>query len=166
MSNLKHLKYFKNYIVEQMEGQFDEEGNPIAPAPVDNIHSFLFLGENEDGDYKYPDGSSAKSIQTFEIAESDLKKWLDSNVVANKSEDSLSENAIKVKKNNLLDYISGSKTGLSPDDMDYINKFKNNVVANIIGKRSHSIDVIFPKGGGVPSTDSFTTTFIILPSKK
>jgi hypothetical protein len=154
------------YIKEQMEGQFDEDGNPIAPAPVDNIYSFLFLEEDETGDYSYPDGSSTKSIQTYTVVESELKDWLESNIVSDEKNNQFTDNAIKVKKKNLMDYISGNKSNLSPEDREFVYKFKNNVISEIVGKPARKIDVIFPKGGGIPSTNSFSTTFIILPPKK
>lgn len=164
MTELKHLKYYKNYIAEQVGG-FDEEGNPIAPAPVEKVFSFLFLDDNESGEYVYPDGSSTTSHETYSISETELKNWLESNIVSDENNDKFSDNAIKVKKKNLLNYISGNKNNISPEDKEFLYKFKSNVLSEIVGKKTHSVDIIFPKGGGIPSSDSFATTFITLPKK-
>lgn len=165
MGDLKHLKYYQKYIKEQAEQMVDDEGNPIAAfSPPEDTYSFLFIDEEDIGNYKYPDGSSYSSYPTFEISKSDLEDWLNSNVVSD-DDNQMSENAMKVKKENLMDYVAGKKSNLSPEDREFMYKFKNNVLADVIAKKIYDTDVTFSNKDQEPSTESFNTTFIILPVK-
>lgn len=165
MYSFKHLKKYQTYIKEQAEALVDADGNPIAPAPQREVFSFLFIDEGDVGDYKYPDGSSVKSYPTYEIAKDDLEKWLNSNVISTDDEQ-LSQTAIDVRKENILNYIEGTRANLSPDDKNILNKFKNNVLSEIVANKVNQTDVIFSNKNNEPSTEAFSTTFIILPTDK
>jgi hypothetical protein len=165
MHSFKYLKKYQTYIKEQAEAPVDADGNPIMAAPPVDVYSFLFIEEGETGDYKYPDGSSVKSYPTFEISKDDLEQWLSSNVISTDDEQ-LSPDAIDVRKKNLLDYISGTRSNLSPNDKEMLYKFKNNVLSDIVAKKTIQTDVIFSRGENTPTTDAFNVTFIILPEKK
>lgn len=162
MQDLKYIKYFKNYLAEQ-DMSTDDAGLPAA-APKSEDYYFLFLDEDQRGEYKYPDGSSTSAIQSYQISQADLNKWLDSNVTSH-DKNELSDNAIKVKKDTLKEYIAGDKNQLSPEDKHYAHKFKNSVLSDQLAKKAGNVDVIFSKDKNEPTTDAFNTTFIILPVK-
>lgn len=161
--DLKHLKYFSNYIAEQ---DFSED--PIAAegeksvAPKEPIYSFIFIDKDDDGSYTYPDGSSSRRYDTYEIKKLDLNNWIDKNITVN---DGLSKSAVDVKRKAFLDYISGVKSSLAPDDKKYIEKFKNSVKTEVIAKQIQDTEVIFSNKDKRPTTDSVDVTFITLPEK-
>ena len=125
MQDLKYLKYFGNYIAEQEMPQVDEEGN-VIPVPKEDVYSFLFIDQGDTGDYKYPDGSSSRSYNSFEISKGDLEDWLESNV-SKTIDDTLTDNEIEVRRNSIFDFISGINSNLSPENKKFVQSFRNNV---------------------------------------
>jgi hypothetical protein len=156
MKNLRHIKYYSNYIAEQ---DFGADGQPVAPAPVDPVYSFIFIEEGDKGDYSFPNGSSSKSYPSYELSQKDLDKWL--NQAFNNSDYSKSESDIK--KNSLKEYIIGTKKSVTPELKDIVEKFKNAVVSDIIGQKIQNTEVIFNEDDDIPTTDSIEVTFIITP---
>lgn len=163
----KHLKYLKNYskyLVEQDMGMPADPAAAGAPPPQVK-YNFIFIPEAEKGSKKYPDGSSYEIFPSYEIAETDLDKWLDSNIVSSKEKE-LADSAIKVKKTSLKDFISGKKDKISPEDIGFIEKFKNSVSTDMKGTKKDDIEVIFSQSNGTPYTNDLDVTFIIIPKKK
>jgi hypothetical protein len=160
VQKLKHLKYFSNYIAEQ-DFAADVPVDGATPAPQkEPIYSVLFIEKgDEGGDYTYPDGSSSKRYSTYQIRKDELTKWVDKNVV--EKEGVLSKSAVKVKKESLIDYISGIKDNVTPDDKEFVEKFKNAIQTGMEGKQIQDTEVIFSPKHKVPSTDSVDVTFII-----
>lgn len=158
---LKFIKFFSNYIAEQeLDDSLGGEGS--VAKPKEQVYSFLFIEEGENGDYRYPDGSSSKRFPTYQISKPGLDKWLDTNI---KSADS-SESAAKVKRKSISEYVEGKKVSITPDDKEIIIKFKNSVITRMIGKKIQDTEVVFPNGDGKnPSTDEIDVTFIIIPKK-
>jgi len=157
--NLKHLKYFSNYIAEQDMGEMQVDGAQQAAAPVEPIYSVLFIEEGGKGtDYTYPDGSTSKRYATYVIRKENLEKWIDKAVSTDSTK--LSKNAIDVKRIAIFDYIAGIKDSVTPDDKEFIEKFKHAITTGMEGKRTQDTEVIFSPGDKVPMTDSVEVTFI------
>ena len=162
--NLKYLKYFKSYIAEQdFTADTAADGN-VSAAPKEPIFSFIFLVDDDKNkpDYTYPDGSSAKTYSTYEIKKQDLDIWITDNIVEGEG---LAKSAVKVKRKAFLEFISGVKSSVTPDDKQYVEKFKNAVVTGSEGKKIQDTEVIFSPKEDKPSTDSVDVTFIRLPKK-
>lgn len=160
MQNLKYIKYFKNYIAEQDFGAMEDPMAAAAQAaPVEKIHAFIFIEDGDEGDYTYPDGSSSKRYPTYEITETDLNKWLDKLFDG----EELAKSAADVKKQALKEYIIGEKSGVTPDDKKYVEKFKNAVETEIEGSKKEDTEVLFHPDEDVPTTDSIEVTFITTP---
>lgn len=162
--NLKYLKNYSKYIVEQ---DMAVPADPAAAggAPPQTKYNFIFIPEGEKGTRKYPDGSSYEIFTSYEIAEADLDKWLDTNIVSSKEKE-LADSAIKVKKSSIKDFIAGKKDKISPDDIGFIEKFKNSVSSDMKGTKKDDIEVIFSQSDGIPYTNDLDVTFIIIPKKK
>jgi hypothetical protein len=160
IQKLKHLKYFSNYIAEQeMPGEMPMDGSAPNPqaAPTDPVFKFLFLNKNEEeGDYKYPDGSSSKRYNTYQITKTQLIAWLDKNITGGSAE---------TKRKSILEYISGDKSSITPNDKKYIESFKNAVTSEMEGKQTQDTEVIFSPSDRKPTTDVIDVTFIITPDK-
>jgi hypothetical protein len=158
-NNLKHLKYFSNYIVEQDFGAEAPMDGAAAPAP-EPIYSVLFIEKgDEGGDYTYPDGSSSKRYTTYEIKKNELKDWVEATIVIDA--DGLSKTAAEVKRAALMDYISGVKDGVTPDDKKYVDKFKNAIQTGMKGKKIQDTEVVFSPKEKIPTTNEVDVTFII-----
>jgi hypothetical protein len=157
--NLKHLKYFSNYIAEQdFGGEMPAEGAAPAPAP-EPIYSVLFIEEgDEGGDYTYPDGSSSKRYSTYTIKKAELEKWLETTIDEESS--GLSKSAVGVKRDALHDYIAGLKDSVTPDDKEYVEKFKHSIQTGMEGKQTQDTEVIFSPKEKIPTTDEVEVTFI------
>ena len=161
--DLKHLKYFKNYIAEQ-EFPAEPGAGAAAAAPKEPIFSFIFIEHGDDAkvDYTFPDGSSSKNYPTYEIKKPDLDLWIEDNIVEGEG---LAKSAVKIKRKAFLEFISGVKSSVTPDDKEYIEKFKNAVVTGSEGRKIQDTEVIFAKSDRNPTTDSVDVTFITLPKK-
>lgn len=159
--DLKHLKYFSNYIAEQDMAAMPAEGAAPAAPPAEPIYPVLFIEEgNEGSDYTYPDGSTSKRYSTYVIRKTDLEKWIDKAV----GEDStgLSKSAVDVKRISIFDYIAGIKDSVTPDDKQFIEKFKNAIQTGMEGKQTQDTEVVFSAKEKEPSTDSVDVTFITI----
>jgi hypothetical protein len=163
-NNLKHLKYFSNYITEQdFSGAMPGEGAAPAPAPIP-VYTVLFIEKgDEGGDYTYPDGSSSKRYSTYQIKRDELEKWLESTI---NDSSGLSKSAIKVKRDSLHDYIAGIKSSVTPDDKEYVGKFKNSIQTGMEGRKTQDTEVIFSNKEKIPTTDDIEVTFITIDKLK
>jgi len=159
--NLKHLKYFTNYIAEQEMPA--EEGAAVA-APKEPKFSFIFIESDDEGDYTYPDGSSSRRYNTYEIKKPELEKWIDANIVVDEDK-GMTKSAVDVKRKAMFEFISGIKSSLTPDDKQYIEKFKNAITTGMEGRQIQDTDVIFSPKDKRPTTDSVDVTFITIPKK-
>lgn len=164
--NLKYLKNYSRYIVEQdMAMPADPAAAGGAAPPAQAKYNFIFIPDGEKGTRKYPDGSSYEIFPSYEIAEADLDKWLDTNIVSSKEKE-LADSAIKVKKTTIKDFIAGKKDKISPEDVGFIEKFKNSVSSDMKGTKKDDVEVIFSQTDGIPYTNDLDVTFIIIPKKK
>ena len=162
IQDLKYIKYYKNYLIEQ---EMDEE-MPVQAAPKDPIYSFLFIDKDDTGTYKYPDGSSTSNYTTYTITKSELDKWINSNISALKDKD-LSDNSARIKRDSIFDYITGNKNQVTPDDKAIIRSFRNNVISELIGKKTKDTEITFPsKKENGPLTDEMEVTFIEIEKEK
>lgn len=161
MQNLKHLRYFDNYIAEQdMMGA--EPGAAVAPKEIDYI--FIFIEEGDEGEQKYPDGSSTKVYPTYSISKTGLDSWISSNV-KDIGKDKTATATIDIKKDAVSDYISGRKSTITPDNKQFLNTFKNQVKSEQVGERVGDTEVTFYGDGKTYGTDKIDVTFIVVPKK-
>jgi hypothetical protein len=163
--NFKYLKSYSKYILEQDMGMPADPAAGGAAPPPQKSYNFIFIPEGDRGSKKYPDGSSYEIYQSYEMPEPDLDKWLESNVISSKEKE-LADSALKVKRTALKEFISGKRDKLSPDDIDFIEKFKNTVSTTQKGAKRDNIEVIFSQKDGTPYTEDLDVTFIIIPKKK
>jgi hypothetical protein len=159
---MKHVKRYITFVNEQdmMGGDPNAEA---APAPKIDKYKFIFIEDGEQGDHRYPDGSSSKKYASFEVSKDDLDKWLSSNIISTK-ELKLSDSLIDVKKKAIFKYIAGEKSVLPPDSKILIDKFRKQVVNDQIGDKLKDIEVTFFSDGtfGCEEVDA---TFVIIPKK-
>ena len=163
-NNLKHLKYFSNYIAEQdFGGDMQADGAASVAAPADPIYPVLFIEEgNEGSDYTYPDGTTSKRYSTYVIKKADLEKWINKAISTDSTD--LSKSAVDVKRIAIFDYIAGIKDSVTPDDKKFIKKFKNAIHTGMEGKQIQDTEVMFSPHDKSPSTDSVDVTFITVKS--
>lgn len=135
------------------------ESTTLQAPSKEKKFTFIFIEDGVAGDYKYPDGSSSKRFPTYEITKTNLNKWLDKTV----KDEGLAKSAADIKKKAIMEYIGGTKSGVSPDDKNFIEQFKNAVTAESEGKKIQDTEVIFSPNKKVPTTDAIEVTFIILP---
>lgn len=160
MKDLRYIKRFKNYLLEQDFSDFSgtEGGDPSQPpTPVEKSFPFIFIDidkDNEDG-YKYPDGSFSKMYKTYKISEKELDKWINT---ALKS-DNMAKNEIEVKSKAFKEYVSGKKSSISPELKKIATKFKNEVQSDMIATKIEDTEVVM-SSDGEPSTNSIEITFI------
>lgn len=168
MKRMPHLKYYHEYIKEQLEDEamgMTDGDMQAAPAPKDQDHTMIFMKEGDKGTYKFPDGSTLHSYPTYKISGSNLSKWMDDSIKSTK-EENYSKGAISVKKKNLFDYIVGKKESIPPSDFQYLIKFKNAITSGQIGTKIKETEVVFSNRDNIPTTDDLEVTFIKIPKDK
>lgn len=159
---MKHLKRYLTFINEQDMMGMDPSQAPASP--VKNKYKFIFMEDGDEGDHRYPNGTSSKKYQSYEILGDDLDSWIDSNVIS-KKDNELSDSALKVKKSAILDYIRGEKSNIPPDSMDFISAFDNQVKNQTIGEKMKEVEITFFEDGSF-GTDEIDITIITTPKKK
>ena len=161
MQELKHLRYFDNYIYEQdMMG--GAEGAAAAPKEINYL--FVFIEEGDSGDHRYPDGSSSKTYPTYSISKTGLNDWITANV-KDIGEDKTAQSTIDIKRDAVSDYIAGRTSTITPDHKQFLITFKNQVKAERIGERVGDTEVTFYPEENSYGTDKIDVTFIIVPKK-
>lgn len=158
---MKHVKRFITFVNEQ--DMMGGDPNAAAAAPKVDKYKFIFMEDGEEGDHRYPDGTSSKKYPTFEISKDDLDKWLTSNIISTK-ELKLSDSLIDVKKKAISKYIGGDKPTLPPDSKILLDKFRKQVVNDQIGTKLSDIEVTF-YGDGKFGSEDVEVTFVIIPKK-
>lgn len=159
---MKHLKRYLTFINEQDMMGMDPSQAPATPT--DNKYKFIFMGKDEEGDNRYPNGTSSKKYQSYEILKSDLDSWIDSNIISKKDKE-LTDAALKIKKEAITDYIKGEKDNIPPDSLEFISNFMNQVKNQTIGSKLKDIEITFFEDGSYGS-DEVDITIIITPEKK
>jgi hypothetical protein len=162
---LKYIKSREQYLFEQDFGmggglgQTTGEQQPVEEKPI----KFLFLDKNlEFNSKKYPDGTAQGEYPVYSVMSKELESWLKSNIITS---DKLTDAVAKLRRNNILDIVSGKKVNISNDDLPFIEKLKNAVSTNIFAKKEPDLTVIFTTDG-IPSTEDVNITFIPIPNKK
>ena len=162
MNNLRYIKRFKNYLLEQEFADFADtgaSGESQPPKPAEKEYSFIFIDKDKDikNGYRYPDGSFSKLYNSYKISEKDLDNWIKTSFKS----DNMSKNEINVKSKALKSYISGEKSNVSPELKAILDKFKNEVQSGMQAKQVEDTEVVFSSNGD-PSTNSIEITFIEL----
>jgi hypothetical protein len=158
----KYIQKYSEFLLEQdaLTGM-GMPAAPAAPAPTIKKYEFLFMTGVDDAGTsrrKYPDGSTIIEYPSYSISAEDLSKWMDDNIISTDS-NKLNPSEIEVRKNNILELIKGTKENISNEDLPFIEKLKNAVSANLIGKKEPDITVVYTKDGD-PTTTDVNVTFI------
>jgi hypothetical protein len=150
----KHIYTYIDYLIEQ---DMSMVGAPAAPLPKKIIYPFLFMtGQDDAGNNrrKYPDGSVIIEYPCYSIDLDTLKEWIKTNIVDAK----LNSSELTIRHQNLEDIVKGDRTHIAPDDLPFIEKLKNAVSSNLVGKPAPDVSVIF--SNNVPTTEDVNVTFI------
>lgn len=154
----KHINNYVDFLLEQ-DMAAPMPGAPApGTAPAKKItYPFIFMTGPEDAGNskkKYPDGSIVIEYPRYSIEKEELKKWIQENIINSK----LSKPELEIRQANLENIVKGDKTNVSPEDLPFIEKLKNAVSANMVGKVESDITVVFTKDS--PTTDNVDVTFI------
>lgn len=156
MTKNKHIYNYSDFLIEQdMMG-----GAPAAPAPKKILYHFLFMTGPEDSGNnrrKYPDGSVIIEYPCYSMEDSILKSWIKENII-DSEKDKLHKSELEIRHKNLEDIVKGDRTNIAPDDLPFIEKLKNAVSANLVGRPEPDISVVFTDG--IPTTEDINVTFI------
>ncbi len=155
----KHITTFKDFLFEQdLAAPFA----PAATAPIKapTLYHFLFMTGPDDsgnGRKKYPDGSTIIEYPCYSINDESLSTWVKDNIVAT-DKIKLNSSELEIRRKNIIGIVKGDRVNISNDDLLFIEKLKNSVSSNIIGRREPDVTVIF--SDGVPTTNNINVTFI------
>jgi hypothetical protein len=163
----KHIKKYSDFLFEQdmaappmMPGAPPAPGTPGAPGAKQVEYTFIFMTGPEDAGTsrrKYPDGSVVIEYPCYSIKKDKLLAWIKENVISSEKND-LNKPEIEVRQKSLEDIIKGDRTNTSDDDLQFIEKLKNAVSANLIAKKLPDVTVVF--SNGIPTTDEIEVTFV------
>ena len=158
---LKYILPRQGFLLEQDFGMAQEGGE--AAAPKESAMKFLFLDpEMEEKRKKYPDGSISADYPVFSSLRGELEDWVDKNIIKT-DKNKLNQSTEKLRRDNLINIVSGKKVNISEDDYPFIEKLKNAVSTDIFAKREATVTVVFTYSGE-PTIDDISITFI--PIKK
>jgi hypothetical protein len=155
----KYVHKYSDFLVEQ---DMTAMGMPVSvtPAPKKIEYHFLFMtGADDNGNKrrKYPDGSTIIEYPCYSIEANELSDWTKKNIVEPTAK-GLNKSEIDIRIKSLEEIVKGDRTNISNDDLPFIEKLKNAVSANIIGKVEPEVTVVF--SDGVPTTNDVNVTFI------
>lgn len=164
----KYITPYSTFLLEQdmMGGVPGAPGAPGAPAPKVERYKFIFLSNLDDSSIssrKYPDGSVIVKYPCYSITMPELEEWSAKNVISTAKLE-LNPSEVEVRKKNISNIVKGDKVNVTKDDKLFIEKLKNAIASNIIGKKEVEIEVIYPNDK-VPTTEHIDVTFIKLPEK-
>jgi hypothetical protein len=163
----KHIKTYSNFLLEQdMMGGMPGAPGGAAPAPKVERYKFIFLVNVDDASVpsrKYPDGSIIAKYPCYSITLPELEKWASSNIISTDKLE-LNPSEIELKRKNITQIVKGDKTNVTKDDKSFVEKLKNAVASNIIGKKEVDVEVVYANDK-VPTTEQIDVTFIKLPEK-
>jgi hypothetical protein len=165
MSN-KHIKKYLQFIFEQDLGA----GMPPMGAPQPGEagpkkevkYKVIFIDDDDKGVKKYPDGSASNNYQTYEATEQDVKKWATDNINPNK-EIKLTESALEIKRQMLIDLVKGKRSNFPPADEKFVAMLKNALSTGIFGSKGPKLTVFFSPKKDI-MTDDIETSFIMMKS--
>ncbi|CAB4158865.1 hypothetical protein UFOVP699_38 [uncultured Caudovirales phage] len=156
----KHIKKYLDFVFEQDMMAAPMAGAPAA-APKKIKYPFIFVsGPDDEGikRKKYPDGSVTIEYPCFSLELSQLEEWIEKNIISTEKE-KLSQPEINLRKENLVNIVKGDKLNIANEDLPFIEKLKNAVSADLLGKKEPSIAVVYSHDG-VPTTEDINVTFI------
>lgn len=161
---LKHILSRRGFLLEQDFGMTDPNAEG-GPTPKENPIKFLFLDpEMEEKRKKYPDGSISADYPVFSTLKKELQDWVDKNIIQT-DKNKLNSSTEKLRRENLVNIVSGKKVNISDDDYPFIEKLKNAVSTDIFGKREAVATVVFTYSGE-PTIDDISITFIHIKNSK
>lgn len=156
----KHIKKYLDFVFEQDMMAAPMPGAPAA-APKKQIYTFIFVsGPDDEGvrRKKYPDGSTTIEYPCYSLELPELDQWIIKNIVSTEKQ-KLSQPEINLRKENLVNIIKGDKLNISDDDLPFIEKLKNAVSADLLGKKEPDLTVVYSHDG-VPTTEDINVTFV------
>jgi hypothetical protein len=152
----KHVSSYYAFLLEQdmMAG-----APPVAPPKVILYHFLFMTGSDDAGNSRrvYPDKSAVIEYPCYSLDLPTLESWVKDNIVSTEKTD-LNKSELDIRQKNLIDIVKGNRTNISNDDLPYIEKLKNAVSANLIGRHEPEVTVVF--SGGAPTTSDINVTFI------
>jgi hypothetical protein len=157
----KHISTFEKFIFEQDLGMGFPPTQPTSAPKKEKPFQFLFIEPEFKGalkQKKYPDGSILVEYSSYLISKEDLENWAKKNIVGS---DEMTESEAEVKRENIMNIVSGKKINLADSDMPFLEKLKTACHTGIVAKKSHDIPIIFTKSGS-PTAEDVDATFINL----
>lgn len=153
---IKKLSYYK--INEQMFDENSQSNENSLNKDDEKTYKFIFLDDTPKYVKKYPDGTIAKEYFSYECTKKEAEEWINNNIKPLKNED-ITNNALDIKRKNILDLILGKKSIINPEDKKFVSQLKNAVSVGIFGKKGPSIEVWFSPDGDA-FTDNIEVTLI------
>jgi hypothetical protein len=156
----KYIAKYSAFIYEQDMGMMPG-AVPGAAAPKKITYPFIFVsGPGDEGSKrkKYPDGSTTIEYLCYSLEIEELTGWADKNIVSTNKE-KLSPSEISLRKSNLANIVKGDKLNIANEDLPFIEKLKNAVSADLLGKREPDVTVVYSHDGS-PTTENINVTFI------
>ena len=156
----KYITLFKDFLFEQ-----DLSAAPLAPevaatpkAPT--LYHFLFMTGPDDTGHsrkKYPDGSTVIDYPCYSVDDESINNWVKDNIVAT-DKVKLNSSELEIRRKNIIGIVKGDRVNISNDDLPFIEKLKNAVSSNLLGRSEPDVTVVF--SDGVPTTNNINVTFI------
>lgn len=160
----KHIKNYTEFLVEQDMGMPAMPGMPgdtqVQPKKEKKLQ-FIFLdgfSKSTKGVKKYPDGSYEYSFPTYSVTKKEIEDWVKKNII-DVGEKNPNEPELELRRNNIINIVSGEKVNISKEDVPFVDKLKNAVSTDIFGSREPETSVFFTRDGA-PSTEQIDVTFI------
>lgn len=159
----RHILPYSQFIFEQDMGMPmpDETMQPQAAPVKAKPYTFLFMDDADKSNIKknrFPDGSYEIIYPSFSVLPDDLDEWVESNIVA-MGKGKAGDSEVDLRRQNLIDIVSGKKVNISNHDVPFIEKLKNAVTTRIFGKRDPDVSVTYTKDG-TATTNDIDITFI------
>ena len=153
-------KHVSNYYTFLLEQDMMGAGAPPVATPKVVLYHFLFMtGSDDTGNNRrvYPDKSVVIEYPCYSLDLPTLESWVKDNIVSTAKTD-LNKSELDIRQTSLINIVKGDRINISNDDLPYIEKLKNAVSANLIGRHEPDVTVIF--SDGVPTTEDINVTFI------
>ena len=159
-SKHKYVFTYQDFLVEQdLSAPLMPEAAP-AQSKAPTLYHFLFMTGSDDtgnGRRRYPDGSVVIEYPCYSVDEESLTNWVNDNIVAT-DKVKLNSSELEIRRKNIIKIVKGDRVNISNDDLPFIEKLKNAVSSNILGRPEPDVTVIF--SDDVPTTTNINVTFI------
>jgi hypothetical protein len=155
----KHIRKYSEFLFEQ-DMMSAMPGAPVV-TPKKQLYHFIFVSGMDDEGVnrrKYPDGSTIIEYPCYSLELPDLASWIEKNIITT-SKKEINPSELDIRKKNLVNIVKGDKLNISDEDLPFIDKLKNSVSADMLGRREPDVTVVYSTDG-VPTTEEINVTFI------